>query len=467
MFFLDEDYHVTRIAGSLAERLDCDTESVVGEPVTDIVAQSDVGALRAALARVSKMQATQTIACHFVVGEDILPVDIELAPIASEAELGTIIGTVHRETLADERAPSQLVQLRNFIELLDDAAVVYKLTESGPIVQSVNAAFEATFGYEAQYVVGQSLNDYIVPAEYEEEATQFDEQVADGNVTTELVRRQTANGVQQFAYRGLPIEHENDSRYGLAIYADMTEKVQARQHLQVLHRVLRHNVRNELTVIFGMAERILDDDASEEIRAAASRIIDSAEDLSSVSEKARMAEDILGDPPSDTIVEVGSAATDVIADARATWPDASIETDIETPLPVSTGLEIRDALENLVENAITHNTDATTVRLTARTEAPIHASTRGASQNVVITVEDNGPGIPEHEQAVIFEGANITQLKHGSGLGLWVVRWIVESADGTVSYSRDDGWTTITLRLPLATDFGELKGHEQANQDSL
>ena len=467
MFFLDEDFRLTRIAGLLSEWLDEDPETLVGEPVTAIIAPPDVGAMRAALARLRETQTSQTIACHFLVAGDRHPVDIELLPVASEAALGCVVGTVHRDVVPDDRHPSQLVQLRNFIELLDDAAVVYELAETGPIVQSVNTAFEETFGYRAEYIVGQSLNDYIVPAECAEEATRFDEQIADGNVTTELVRRETTNGVQRFAYRGLPLEYESGRRYGLAIYADMTEKEQARQHLQVLHRVLRHNVRNELTVIFGMAERILEGDGSGEVQEAARRIIDSAEGLASVSEKARMAEDILGDPPSDTIVEVGTAATDVVRDARSRWPEASIEMDIEPPLPVSTGLELRDALENLVENAIRHNTGTPSVRVSARTETPIHASTRGAGQNVRITVEDDGPGIPEEEQAVIFDDANITQLKHGSGLGLWVVRWIVESADGSVSYSRADGWTTITLRLDLATDFGEVNGSSQANRDSL
>jgi len=467
MFFLDTNFRLTQIAGSLAEWLDRDPETLVGEPVTTLIAPSDVNAVRATLARVVESQTSQTIACNFLVAGDRRPVEIELSPVASEASLGTLLGTVHRDTIPDERQPSQVVQLRNFIELLDDAAVVYELVDTDPLVQSVNRAFEETFGYQAEYVVGESLNDYIVPPEHEAEAARVDQQVADGSVTTEVVRRQTANGVQQFAYRGLPIEYENGRQYGLAIYADITEEVQARQHLRVLHRVLRHNVRNELTVIFGMADRILAADASEEVQSAASQIIDSAEGLAGVSEKARMAEDILGDPATDTVVDVATAVTDVVADARSTWPDASVEIDLEQSLPVSTGLEIRDALENLVENAVVHNTDTPTVRVTARTETPIHASTRGAGRNVRITVEDDGPGIPEHEQAVIFDGANITQLKHGSGLGLWVVRWIVESADGAVSYSRADGWTTITLRLPLATDVGELNGSSQANQDSL
>jgi PAS domain S-box-containing protein len=466
MFFVDDARRITRIAGSLAEWLDQDPDALVGEPITTIVDPADEGALRAALERVQESGTSQTVACHFLVAGESVPVDIDLAPVASEATLGTMMGTVHRETIPDERHAAQLVQLRNFIELLDDPAVVYELGETDPIVQAVNSTFEETFGYRAAYVVGRSLNECIVPSGHREEAARFDQQVADGNVTTDIVKRQTANGIQKFSYRGLPINRDSDRRYGLAIYADMTEKQQAKQHLRVLHRVLRHNVRNDLTVIFGMAEQIRDATADGDVGAAADRIITRAEDLASVSEKARMAEDILGDPPSDTIVEVGDMATQVVADARSAWPGASIETDIEASLPVSTGLEIRDALENLVENAITHNTDSATVRVSARSETPIHASTRGSGQNVVITVEDDGPGIPDHERDVIFDDADVTQLKHGSGLGLWVVRWIVESADGTVSYTRSDGWTTITLRLPLATDFGDIPGNGQVNQDS-
>lgn len=466
MFFLDEDFRITRIAGSLADWLNHDHDDLVGEPITTITNSGDVSSLETALKRVQETRETQSIYCHFVVGGEVIPVDIELAPVGQESTLGKIVGTVHRESIPTDTQTSQLVDLRNFIELLNDPAVVYELVDTEPIVQAVNSGFVETFGFQPTYIVGDSLNDYIVPAEQQAEATRFDEQIADGEVATAVVRRRTSSGVQRFTYRGLPVDRDGDRKYGLAIYADMTDEEQAREHLQVLHRVLRHNVRNELTVILGMADQIADAAESEDISTAAKRIISRAEELSNVSDKARMAADILGDSPSDTVVDVGGMAADVVSDARTTWPDATIETDIESQVSVSTGFEIRDALENLVENAITHNTDSPTVRVTTRVETPIHASTRGSGKNAVITVEDNGPGIPEHEQAVIFEGADMTQLRHGSGLGLWVVRWIIESADGTVSYDRADGWTTITLRLPIAADFDGVNGQGQVNQDS-
>lgn len=452
MFFLDDDAQITRIAGSLAEWMDYDIEALIGQPITTIVSAEDTGPVEVALTQVQETQTAQTIACHFLVGTDPVPVEVEFTPVASEADLGTIMGTVERESVPAAEPSAQLVELLNYIELLEDPAVVCSISENVPIVEAVNAAFETKFGYQSEQLLGDSLNDYIVPRDRQNEARQFAQQIAAGTVSTAIVERKTANGIQKFSYRGLPVEDTNGCSHAVAIYSDISEEQQAKEHVEVLHRVLRHNVRNELTVILGMADEIRKETNNTDVQNAVERIVARAEDLATVSEKARIAEDILDEGASDAVIEAGSVATDVVTEARETWPDAAIEIDVETPLPVATGEGFRDALENLIENAITHNTGSPAVRVTASTETPIQVSTRESGQNAVITVADNGPGIPETEQAVVFENEDISQLKHGGGLGLWVVRWIVESANGTLSYDRADGWTTITIRLPLVAD---------------
>jgi signal transduction histidine kinase len=69
---------------------------------------------------------------------------------------------------------------------------------------------------------------------------------------------------------------------------------------------------------------------------------------------------------------------------------------------------------------------------------------------VFVTVADDGPGIPTADREIIFDDGEITPLQHGSGLGLWLVRWVTESAGGTVVHDRSGNWTTVTLCLSRA-----------------
>jgi PAS domain S-box-containing protein len=452
MLYLNDDMEVTRATGHVADWINNQGVTFLGEPLTDIISSDDVDSLKTVYSQVQETQTNQRISCHFEVSNEKIPVELELEPIRLNSEPNTVIGTVRWDSAPSEATePDQAhTNFQNFIDILQDPAVLYEIVDQEPIVYAVNSQFEKVFGYQAQYIIRESLNDYIVPSEQQSEATKFDKQVADGNVANDIVTRRTASGLREFSYRGIPIKYQDDKLYGLAVYADLTEQQQVKQHLQVLHRVLRHNVRNELTVILGMADKVRTETKKSELEHAASRIISRAKDLNDVSEKAKTAERILGEQPSDTVVEVGQTIERVVSNARTQWPDTTIEMSVESPLPVSAGLEIADALENLIENAIVHSTDSPTVRVTAQKETPIHTSTREGTENIVITIEDDGPGIPKPERDIVFEGADMDKLHHGSGLGLWVVRWIVESANGDLNYTRTDETTTITIRLPMA-----------------
>jgi signal transduction histidine kinase len=70
---------------------------------------------------------------------------------------------------------------------------------------------------------------------------------------------------------------------------------------------------------------------------------------------------------------------------------------------------------------------------------------------VAVTVSDDGPGLPETEREVLTGKMSVTPLDHGSGLGLWLVRWIVTAYGGDVTYAdRPNGGSDITLTLRSA-----------------
>lgn len=66
---------------------------------------------------------------------------------------------------------------------------------------------------------------------------------------------------------------------------------------------------------------------------------------------------------------------------------------------------------------------------------------------MTVTVTDNGPGIPKAERQVVTDG-NETPLEHASGVGLWVVRWIVDAADGRLQfYSEETNGSRVSLQF--------------------
>lgn len=81
---------------------------------------------------------------------------------------------------------------------------------------------------------------------------------------------------------------------------------------------------------------------------------------------------------------------------------------------------------------------------------------RPLGDRVEIAAADDGPGIPDDQWTLVAGEREITQLSHGSGLGPWLVRWVVEAAAGEMERrpageSADDGDDhAVSIRLPRA-----------------
>ena len=105
---------------------------------------------------------------------------------------------------------------------------------------------------------------------------------------------------------------------------------------------------------------------------------------------------------------------------------------------------LEQALQNLAANALRHTPDGGDVSLTA---------TRG-SDGVHIVVRDTGPGIPPEHLPLIFDrfykADAARKAAAGSGLGLSIVKAIVERHGGTIA-ARNDGGAVFEILLPTPT----------------
>ena len=218
------------------------------------------------------------------------------------------------------------------------------------------------------------------------------------------------------------------------VFQDVTRERRREQRLDVLNRVLRHNLRNKMTAVAGNAELIADRSDDDRLADIADIIDSSARELIDIGEKARTFEQCRRDGPRYQSVDLDAVLTDAVADYREAAARIDVTVDGDAA-PVTDPELLRMVVANLVENSADH-VDEPTVSVTATVDGG----------ELRVTVADDGPGIPDGELAPLDAGTE-TQLEHATGIGLWVVQWSADSLGGTVSFDTDDG-TVVTVRLP-------------------
>jgi PAS domain-containing protein/anti-sigma regulatory factor (Ser/Thr protein kinase) len=272
-----------------------------------------------------------------------------------------------------------------------------------------------------------------------------DRESADHAVAEDVVAHERGDGVRYYEVSGTTLTDESGALTGrIYLVRDVTDRRTRLQRLNVLNRVLRHNLRNEMNVIYGFADTLEYGDPDPEV--VASDIRGKAEELVALSGRAREIDELLTEddgPPTDlcrvVAIECGRVDDD--------YPGVAVDT--ETPgetlhVDASAGTVVA----NLVENAARHNT-ADEPRMTVTVTA--------ADGEATVRVADNGPGIPEQERSAVDADLE-TQLGHGSGLGLWLVNWGTTNAGGDLTIEdRDGGGTVVTATFQLV-DAGEGPG---------
>ena len=234
---------------------------------------------------------------------------------------------------------------------------------------------------------------------------------------------------------------------GTSLAAREAELRQREQRLQVLNRVLRHNLRNSAAVVLGYAEMIRESTDNPDTLRAATSIAEAGEDLEALSTKARQLEFTVEEREGTEPIDVTSLVEEVLEDVDEQFPHIEVTATLPESAWVRADHSLRMAIANLCENACQHN-ESTDPQLEVHVEV--------GEDTVVIEVRDNGEGIPEHERAVINAGEE-TPLEHGSGLGLWVAAWAIQRSEGSLSFEVEEPvGSTVRIELERAEpDDGE------------
>jgi two-component system OmpR family sensor kinase len=145
-------------------------------------------------------------------------------------------------------------------------------------------------------------------------------------------------------------------------------------------------------------------------------------------------------------VDLSRLVVDAVGDAHAAGPDHRWLLEMPQDAVTATGdaPRLHQVLANLLANARTHTPIGTTVTTTlSRTDG-----------TAVLTILDDGPGIPAELQSEIFErfargDTSRSRTAGGTGLGLAIVAAVIEAHHGTIEVTSRPGRTAFVVRLPL------------------
>jgi len=292
-------------------------------------------------------------------------------------------------------------------------------------------------------LIGHSIFEFIHPDDHDlarsELAAVIENKQSTGPTAMKL---RTKDGDVRYVRVSTAVGESLGTDIGQAIIVDLTDERERDRQLQLLEQWLRHNIRNESTVIHGMAESI-EQGLADDVTDAARRIREHTSRLVKQANHERAVITLLSEPPEPVVVDLTSTVRERLETARDSHPDADIDmraTDGVSALAVP---EVGDAVDELVENAVVHSdTDTPIVRV------DVAHDDRGRP---IVRVADTGPGIPERERRPLLADHEITQLDHGNGLGLLFVGWVARLSGGTVQFTENDPrGSVVTLTLPTS-----------------
>jgi signal transduction histidine kinase len=225
-------------------------------------------------------------------------------------------------------------------------------------------------------------------------------------------------------------------------YEDELERVN--EELEVLNRVVRHDIRNDMTIVLGWAEMLEDhvDDTGQE---HFEKILASSEHVVELTEIAR---DYVETLTSEETVDVKPIRlrpllTNEIVLRQEQYPDAEFVVDEPIPdVDVRANEMLSSVVRNLLNNAVQHNDK----------DRPIVEVTASERTNEVdVTVADNGPGVPEGQRETVFGKGERGLDSSGTGIGLYLVRTLVKQYGGDVRIGDNDpDGAAFTVTLPKA-----------------
>ncbi len=237
-------------------------------------------------------------------------------------------------------------------------------------------------------------------------------------------------------------EEEGEKKKVAGIVIDIDERKEAEEREDLLNSLLRHDVKNKSQVVKGYLQLTLEKkDLQEDLDGYIEKALGGNEEIIDLIKKVRL---LLSAQKEETEeVDIGEAIQEAAASSRSLAEDNGMDISVVDgcePCKVEAGPLLREALSNIIENSVYHS-QGNKVKVTTDVK----------KNDVVCVIEDDGKGIPDDEKGRIFNRGYTTDKGRGTGLGMFIVKMLVETYGGSIEVKDSDlGGARFDVRLQKA-----------------
>ncbi len=364
------------------------------------------------------------------------------------------------------RLYQQLAQERSVLAtIIEHTADGIMILDPDRRVQVINQAMAALIGMAPYEAVGKACHQ-ILPLQNVEGTNLCQEDAplepgSDQSFRCEGDLERPGGGHISLAVTFTPIFDENKQLvYIIVNVMDITRFREEEETKSTFVSIISHELKTPVAIIKGYAQTLARPDAEWDPETA-------RQGLQIIEEEADRLESLIDTLLDVSRIQAGGLHLDIAdVDLRrllerlvrdyATQTDKHrIELDLPEDLPIISGDEerLRQVFTNLLNNALKYSPEGGVIRIGAWVEEkPQDGKTQ---RRVVIYVADQGVGIPESELPNIFDrfyrvDSSLRRSTAGAGLGLFLVRAIVEAHGGQIWVRSELGkGTTVFVALPL------------------
>lgn len=325
---------------------------------------------------------------------------------------------------------------KKHVEKSDNAMFV---TNEDWVIQYVNPSFEEITGYSCSEITGEKAN---ILKSNNEKSLIYDD------ILNKLENKETWKGelinIKKSGERYTSkqtitpiVDDKNNITNITVIQEDITNKQINEQILNVLNRVLRHNLRSSLNVIEGYAKNLEEDAGYNNQRMAVRAICNRTEQMTDICKKMAHVRNLVNGRDEPNNIKLRE-----VLDIVHSYNEQDIELNMNEKY-YDYKIKYGDLFIMAFKESLSRSLNKESSKITINVEES--KEDKDIINFYIVNSEDDY----NKEKWDIIKSGKETPLKHTDGLDLWILYWSITAIGGTVEYEKVDKGTKFILCIPI------------------